>query len=74
VAAEDIYWVGYQNDCMVSHPDVGSFFHDDNWLNYTVPGSDDAALFGTGFDPGQRRRPAAPHPLRRRVHLRVRVR
>ncbi len=45
------YWLGYQNGCMVSHPDTGSFFHGDNWDNFTVPGPGDVAKFGTGCDP-----------------------
>ncbi len=49
--ASDVYWVGYQNGCMVSHPDVGSFFHGDNWFGFAVPGTGDVARFGTGYDP-----------------------
>ncbi len=51
VSAADIIWVGYQNNCMQSHPDVGSFFHGDNWLNFVVPGANDSAIFGSGVDP-----------------------
>ncbi len=49
--AEDNFWVGYQNNCMQNHPDVGSFFHGDNWLNFVVPGANDSAIFGSGVDP-----------------------
>ena len=31
-------------------PDVGSFFHADNWNGFAVPGPTDVAKFGTGFD------------------------
>jgi T5SS/PEP-CTERM-associated repeat protein len=47
----DVEWVGYQNGCGGdSNPDVGSFFHGDNWLGYLSPGPGDRALFGTQFD------------------------
>jgi T5SS/PEP-CTERM-associated repeat protein len=61
--ADDVYWVGYQNDVLgPNYPDVGSFFHADNWLNYTVPGAGDTAIFGSSIqnpnNPGHR-----PHLL-----------
>ncbi len=61
--ADDVYWVGYQNDVLgPNYPDVGSFFHADNWLNYTGPGINDTAIFGSSvqnpINPGHR-----PHLL-----------
>lgn len=51
--AADFFWVGYQNDCMGIDPDVGSYFHGDNWHGYALPGPNDDAVFGSGFDPQQ---------------------
>ena len=48
--AADIHWVGTQADC-TGVTDVGSFFHDDNWLNFAHPEAPDTALFGSGIDP-----------------------
>lgn len=47
----DQYWVGYQNDCMVAYPANASWFHGDNWWNFTNPDSTDTVHFGSGFDP-----------------------
>jgi T5SS/PEP-CTERM-associated repeat protein len=41
----DIRWVGYQNGCMLVTPETASWFHGDNWYNYSVPGSADIAVF-----------------------------
>lgn len=49
---DTVYWVGYQNECMVDPPNLGSFFHGDNWLNFAVPQPEDRAVFGSGVDPG----------------------
>ncbi len=49
--ADTIYHVGYQNECMQAHPDVGSFFDADIWHGFLPPGEDDTAIFGSDFDP-----------------------
>ena len=54
-SAEDINWVGYQygppGGGVANFSNDASFFHGDQWLNYKVPGSDDAAIFDDTFDP-----------------------
>ena len=57
--ADDIYWVGYQNECMVDRPDNSSFNHGDNWLNYLVPEEFDRAIFGAEENPDGN--PGWPH-------------
>lgn len=48
---ETVQWVGYQNDCGGdNNPDVGSFFHGDNWLGFVPPGPGSRVFFGTEYD------------------------
>lgn len=49
--AEDRYWVGYQNDCMLSKPDTASYFDADNWYNFRVPQAGDRVILGSAYDP-----------------------
>lgn len=59
--ADDVYWVGYQNGCMIDPPDIGSFNHGDNWQNFLVPGSGDDAIFGAREGAGPV--PGFPHTI-----------
>jgi len=53
--ADDIFWVGYQADCVPTLTVFdASFHHGDNWFNFVTPGPGDSAFFGTGFDPDGR--------------------
>lgn len=46
--AGETLWVGYQSDCMVRFPDSASWFHDDNWVNFAVPGPTEGVRLGYG--------------------------
>jgi hypothetical protein len=55
-----INWVGYQfgpPGGLQGLPDSASFFHDDQWLGYVVPGEDDIAVFDITFDPQENQMP-----------------
>lgn len=49
--ADDRFWVGYQNGCMIDYPEEGAYTHGDNWYGYVPAGPSDVAIFGSGFDP-----------------------
>lgn len=55
---DEIWWTGNQSDCVVLTPHASSWFHGNNWLNYTYPSEilengeiDDIAIFDSDFDP-----------------------
>ncbi len=59
--ADDVFWVGYQNGCMLAPPSSASFFHEDNWLGFVVPGGADTAILGSGQDAGSPGLPRTIH-------------